>query len=525
MASTPYIYKNRHQTYYFRIIIPKDIRDLHSNKREIRRSLKTQNKKTACIRSRLLWAQYHEIFNAMKKRKKNASSGLNVELFTHTDAFGHKETYDLGDPILESKLALELNRQKQETLSNNPELLKATINSRASDDYEIATFEEVTEYFLKSVRNEKKLSKNTFAEYEVTMRLLNLIAGEVTFGEISKIEITKIKDKIYNIPKNLKQKQLTDAEVTCLLNTPSEDFPTISHSTAAAHVQKLKKLCKFAYDSGYHIKDLMDGQTIASPKKPEKERLPFNKDDLTKILQGHVFQPIREKRATYKPFHYWLPLLAMYTGARLEELCQLTTQDILKDPATGITYLNITDIAEDTEKITKSLKNQNSRRRVPIHSKLAELKFPEYCANLAADSEEYIFDLTPNKKGKRGSSASSWFNRDEIRKPQRRKDGTYGPERRSEGYAKKCGIVKSGKGWSKSFHSFRHTFIDGLRASGVETSKIAAIVGHEPDYKITNYYGDGFSLETIKKEIDKLDYSLAVSPIDYSKFQEKIRRA
>ena len=41
---------------------------------------------------------------------------------------------------------------------------------------------------------------------------------------------------------------------------------------------------------------------------------------------------------------YWLPLLALYTGARLEELGQLRKKDIKE--SNGIWYINITDEAE-----------------------------------------------------------------------------------------------------------------------------------------------------------------------------------
>jgi hypothetical protein len=46
--------------------------------------------------------------------------------------------------------------------------------------------------------------------------------------------------------------------------------------------------------------------------------------------------------------HYcWLPLIGLYTGARINEICQLNpSEDIKQDSATGIHYFHFTDESE-----------------------------------------------------------------------------------------------------------------------------------------------------------------------------------
>lgn len=56
------------------------------------------------------------------------------------------------------------------------------------------------------------------------------------------------------------------------------------------------------------------------------------------------------------------------------------------------------------------------------------------------------------------------------------------------------------------FHSFRHTFIDGLRNAGVEKSIAMKLVGHHSSNDIHNGYGYGHSLEVLQEHINKLSF-------------------
>lgn len=75
--------------------------------------------------------------------------------------------------------------------------------------------------------------------------------------------------------------------------------------------------------------------------------------------------------------HYcWLPLIGFYTGARINEVCQLNpAEDIKQDSATGIHYFHFTDEGGTAEGVDKSIKTNSSLRIVPIHSKLIELGY------------------------------------------------------------------------------------------------------------------------------------------------------
>src|SRR4029453_7372901 len=66
------------------------------------------------------------------------------------------------------------------------------------------------------------------------------------------------------------------------------------------------------------------------------------------------------------PARFWVPLLALYTGARRGELAQLLVRDVREEE--GVLVLNLNDDGHG-----KSLKTEASRRRVPVHSQVIEL--------------------------------------------------------------------------------------------------------------------------------------------------------
>lgn len=183
----------------------------------------------------------------------------------------------------------------------------------------------------------------------------------------------------------------------------------------------------------------------------------------------------------YRPFHYWAPLLGLFTGARVNELGQLCVADILCEES--LYYLNI----ESDEESGKKLKNVNSRRKIPIHSKLIELGFIDYVIALKNAGHKRIFpELKAHKTKGFGRPVSSWFNESLL--------------------AKRLGFSRDR---TKSFHSFRHTVATTLKSEQVGPEMRAQILGHIRGESETagRYSKDLFPFH-IAPVIEKLNFSL-----------------
>lgn len=171
------------------------------------------------------------------------------------------------------------------------------------------------------------------------------------------------------------------------------------------------------------------------------------------------------------PDWYWVPLIALYSGARLGEVCnlQVDTFQIVDD-------IKVFLVGEG--------KNKASKRTVPIHSKLLQLGLWEYALGLKARGCKHFLPDEP--EAYRSKSAG-------------RKWGQW---------VSKCGITDV----SKTFHSFRSTAITDMHDAGEAQAGHVAIqrsVGHTTPGASGSHgqYVRGLKLKNLQSAIESLDHA------------------
>ena len=87
--------------------------------------------------------------------------------------------------------------------------------------------------------------------------------------------------------------------------------------------------------------------------------------------------------------------MALYTGGRINELCQLYLSDI-RVSESGVAYLDFNldtpdKVMDDETETDKSLKTPNAQRQMPIHPELIKLGFLKYVEALKVDGRERLF--------------------------------------------------------------------------------------------------------------------------------------
>lgn len=245
----------------------------------------------------------------------------------------------------------------------------------------------------------------------------------------------------------------------------SMPYQTITAVTINNRLRKLTAFFNWCKANGYIEQNPLTGMKVMAGAAKEA-RLSLEPSDLDALLKHDALAHEARKHA----WRYWLPLLARFTGARLEELCQLHIDDITS-------YQGIPCIRVDDRHGDQKLKNQSSRRVLPIHPKLLELGLLEYAESIRDRNHSRLFpDLVPTR-GKLGHAPSKWFSR----------------------YKAKQGVSDP----RKTFHSFRHTFIDDLREAGVQDSLIKRMAGHEESSVTFSVYG---SRTPIKAMVEALTY-------------------
>ena len=203
----------------------------------------------------------------------------------------------------------------------------------------------------------------------------------------------------------------------------------------------------------------------------QKSRVAFSTEDLSRIFNSPIYTDNYRPVAGGKDACYWLPLLALFTGARVEELAQLLVDDIR--PVEGLGwYINISDEAEHSQ-----LKNAASRRRIPLHRTLVDCGFLDY-AQSVRDGRFLFPGLKPNPRGKLGGYFSTFFS----------------------GYLRKRVRITDTR---KVFHSFRHTFKDICRRVGIDEAVHDALTGHTAPHAGRRYGNEHYPLEPLSDAIEQ----------------------
>ncbi|HYE86454.1 MAG TPA: hypothetical protein VEA16_08875, partial [Vicinamibacterales bacterium] len=139
--------------------------------------------------------------------------------------------------------------------------------------------------------------------------------------------------------------------------------------------------------------------------RPEAEpttREGFSIDELNAIF--HDEKPAPTAR-------YWVKPLALFTGARLEELGQLLVSDVRYDPS-GVMYLDVVERDDKGAKV-KNLKNATSKRRIPVHAKLIELGLLHFVERQKKARQRHLFpELRPDAQDRRTGQLSQEVNED-----------------------------------------------------------------------------------------------------------------
>ena len=125
-------------------------------------------------------------------------------------------------------------------------------------------------------------------------------------------------------------------------------------------------------DEGFPPALTVDGITYrGSRQEGEEKQRAFKPHELERLFLGPEMGKIAGEPKTQS--HYWLPLLGLFTGARINELCQVNPAEDIEEVA-GVLRLTLTTESEPGEDIAKSIKT-GTPRTIPIHPKLIELGF------------------------------------------------------------------------------------------------------------------------------------------------------
>ena len=373
----------------------------------------------------------------------------------------------------------------QKLFSNRAKSLRYKLDSSTKNESKanLVTLNSAFENYVSNTSISNNWSDSTFGLVRHVGRLMSMKFGdELDIKKIKRDDLLNFRNVLLQLPTKLSQNSLYKDKSLDEIIALAKDRPKISKSTIKKYIVRVSEFFKYCYDSDYIDKNPAIDLQININQDDVTNKNPYEDSDVNALLD--IVNKIRSSGDTKsqrisKDELFFVTHIAAYSGMRLNEIIQLNTDDIVEKHNIVCFSLN-TKIDVKTGK-SKTLKTRNSARIVPIHSKLNSIG---------------LFEFIESKKklAKQSGKAVRLFNCDN-------KDF-------SEYFRKKINtrVIKDGDK-TKTFHSFRHTFINKLIQSGQRVEHIAALVGHEQQYKITmNTYGEPVTPKILKDLVEEVKF-------------------
>jgi integrase len=544
MLNTSYMCKNRHGIYYARFIIPKHLQSHFSNKKEIRRTLQTDSRKLAIKRARAYRVKFESIVDElMTKLEKGIYHAFEVTLKGETsitlpngeektitgdikcnlgsidsDTTKHKEhllkqlsteaerqeksAYLEHERAIKEKREEELHQAQLKAITTSAQFTApvATINPKLLSEYLVDYIKHQTNpkrkkgkgWGAESLRNKEPTIKS-FIKYCDKPAASFSWQDALRFIEIMELIPTNFENPSHSEKfKDVTIETLLDYDVdTSMHETRAASTIYIIIGTVRAFLTWIKKNQK--------VKELQDPiDTLGEARMEmdiESKKRHFEPEELKTLFEDNnpadenYVKGFLSKRVIDPNLKYWLPLLALYTGATLAELCQLDLNDIYQHKAFDGSEHWIIDINKSEN---KRLKNKFRARLIPVSKVLINLGLIDYVQSLSLTSEVKLFPTAKRSGGGNGffMTEGQWWGI----------------------YSDNAGITDK----DVSFHSFRHviaTYLDKIHCEG---AIMAAILGHAIQSTLTKSYSKGgYRVKDIAPlviAINKIDHGLNHHP-------------
>ncbi|WP_235529883.1 site-specific integrase [Sphingomonas sp. Leaf242] len=323
----------------------------------------------------------------------------------------------------------------------------------------------------------------TAHEYERAALDFIDFVGDIPVSEIVKNDLLNYRDEALKLPKSMPRKDRELPFTERVAKHASVTDGRVSAPTLKKRVGGIQALLSHAAEQRWIKSNEGRDVAISGYSKSIRKRRPFEEDELKQLLSSTLFlapASWRMKNHVSDLTLYWLFLIALTTGARLEEVGQAALADVRISGS--VTYIDIDDYTlEPGHDDAKAIKTEGSRRLAPIHDRLVDLGFNTYRVALAKLGHTRLFpDLTLNQFEKRTKEASRAANR--------YIDAHVSRDERL------------------TFHSLRHGFKDFALEAGITERIVDQICGHAPT-SVGGKYGNGVRLPVLYATLHRIDWT------------------
>lgn len=325
-------------------------------------------------------------------------------------------------------------------------------------------------YAAQRTAEKRKRADTLVQDRKVVERLAEFVGRDRSLASIGRPDIRNWRDTLATVPANYKKHKayagLSLPEVAA--KAKGAGAKALSLVTLNRYLSAVSAFFAWAGTNAYMEGNPCDG-LFYDAQKGKNPRPPFSEGQIQRIFQSPLFTGFERDGREHKPgsqtaedWRFWIPIVCLFTGARIGEIAQLRLDDIAEEDGTPFIHIR------DDEKTGQKTKSGFSRV-APIHSELATLgflAFVERQRRLAGDDKgaRLFPQLEPNEREQIGAKPSRFWRK----------------------YLQKIGLKAGADGLGS--HSFRHTMADRLRLADYLDDEIEVCLGHNQK-SVTGGYG------------------------------------
>jgi integrase len=326
----------------------------------------------------------------------------------------------------------------------------------------------ITESFIADQIASGAWERQTAAQSRATFRLLIDVCGDRTLRDYTRQDAGRLKEQLQRLPSDYGKasvyRGLSVAQIIDRFDGQAAAIRTalITAKTIKRHFSALSALWTAAEAKGEVETNIFVGFRFGAGKRAVEDRDCWETPELAALFASPVWTGCASEihRAEPGPLvlrdeKFWLPLIAVFSGMRQEEICQLSLADVRQ--AEGIWFFDL------NTRDGRMLKNATAVRRVPVHNELVRLGLLDRVTQLRGRGETRLFPQLERggADGRLGHAFSKWFTR----------------------YRRDIGLDRD----KLVFHSLRHTATTLMSEADVQAAIIDRVTGHTTPGETARY--------------------------------------
>lgn len=311
--------------------------------------------------------------------------------------------------------------------------------------------------------------------------------GDVSVEAVDHDGLEAFLIELRRFPKT-RRPEITSLKFGEILEKHPEVAPPISEPTVWKHFASYGQV--FAYAHSMRMIPFNPIEPVMPSKpKPTKKVRHYTPDEIENLFSKPMFTGCSKTHSVngylmgyreepgdivLKDGRYWMPILNLHHGNRMEEWGGAKLADIKREGE--IDYLDL---------LHRDLKNDTAKRLLPIHPTVVALGFLDYVDERRAAGDVYLFPEFPHDT----SEADD-------------------PEASTRQFTKWWGLWSDANGFpdpSVNFHSWRHTFKRATRGK-IDEELHDLITGHKGRGGAGRGYGQGSELQVLADAIAKVTF-------------------